>query len=633
MNISQTAPIRIGLESRCSIKWTTLALVALVLVANRAAGNGMTTGMCECDGDTYHLGLGDGNAEGTFTKTPDKTEYIKGEIVIVTYNPPSDYVFTNWTADPPSNIASDSSDLTTAVTMTADTSLVACTVPKDYSLYVTWYPQYGSVSVPSGATSGSQYGMEYFLLPVEYGEHINLSATPGLNREVVWKNNPHLYYNLRYYDLQFSNAVSVKVRGDMHLEVEFRGIASAPRYTGSTIVEGGNAQIYTTGAQPSDHEDFGSFFTAPAQSTPHNFSAQCVPDPGYHFICWTWNDGPGTIFYPHLSTRSEYRGADTEYTAYVTPGIRLAVQIEGQGVAISDEFQATWNPWPMIDLGEEFQYAPQYNIFANQVNVEYRACPGWVFDHWEVLREDAEWETVLDENENPLRSPFHVFMNWYESEPGQRRVPAGMSIYYLKAVFEPWCDCDGPNGADIIRKQYENPDVLDRRGEMFLNRPECSDLVTGSSSHEQAYVNPGDLPFEKLSCNHDFGIPDPHTGWEWDNGVSELFQRVRDAYGNHIEVTSAYRCPRKAIAVRSKSTSQHTYGRAFDCDQGSSAANWALALVARDLADVSADRIFLYYGTASMSLAVMTSLGHNATNLPDEWEEYTNVHCDETDES
>lgn len=124
------------------------------------------------------------------------------------------------------------------------------------------------------------------------------------------------------------------------------------------------------------------------------------------------------------------------------------------------------------------------------------------------------------------------------------------------AVFVPCCP------GQMVIDMYENPTILGYDGFEYPNPPACTDLVTDLLCYEDLlFEDPGNFSYAELSCIHD-DLPDEHVHWQWDNGVSTLFQSTRIVYGSSITVTCAYRCPRKNTDLDSKSTSAHPQGRA-----------------------------------------------------------------------
>ncbi len=139
---------------------------------------------------------------------------------------------------------------------------------------------------------------------------------------------------------------------------------------------------------------------------------------------------------------------------------------------------------------------------------------------------------------------------------------------------------------------------------------------------------PGNLSFDDLKCNHG-GLQPTHGDWQWNETVSKMFAAVEVEYGSTITVTCAFRCPRKNNYQGSNSLSKHAYGRAFDYDEGTTQANWDVALDAAT-AGVDPDRILLYpyEGGQWIKLQDFIDNGWNPSNLPPDWNEISLGHCD-----
>ena len=144
-------------------------------------------------------------------------------------------------------------------------------------------------------------------------------------------------------------------------------------------------------------------------------------------------------------------------------------------------------------------------------------------------------------------------------------------------------------------------------------------------------MNPGNLTFNELNCNgEDNDRNNTHVdhAFQWNDTVPARFQAVRNAYGNPINVTSCYRCPRHNASVGGVVTSRHIRGQAFDFDNGT-AANWTIAIDAADDggAQIPMTSILLYsQNGTSLTLRQLIDGGFNANNLPPRWTEYRNGH-------
>ena len=135
-----------------------------------------------------------------------------------------------------------------------------------------------------------------------------------------------------------------------------------------------------------------------------------------------------------------------------------------------------------------------------------------------------------------------------------------------------------------------------------------------------SYENPGNLAFEDCQCNG--GAYCGNHSYLLDNSVSRGYQSVRNALGEAITVTCAYRCPRYNASVGGTSDSKHIYGHAFDFDNGEAVENWAVAKAAQR-AGISAENILLYRRSGEYrSLDWLIDHEYNDTNLPPGWETY-----------
>lgn len=168
---------------------------------------------------------------------------------------------------------------------------------------------------------------------------------------------------------------------------------------------------------------------------------------------------------------------------------------------------------------------------------------------------------------------------------------------------------------DILREMYPTYG--------YSPAPDCEDLVDASS-----YVNPGNLPFSELSCEHPESV-EAHSH-QWDNTVSDTFQDIRNEFGSGIKVTSAFRCPlHNENASNIGSDSAHAYGNAFDFQQPDSENwiedYWAIAMAAKE--HVPRSQILLYKDTDTyMTLAQLEDGGYDDTNLPSGWSTYRKGH-------
>ena len=174
------------------------------------------------------------------------------------------------------------------------------------------------------------------------------------------------------------------------------------------------------------------------------------------------------------------------------------------------------------------------------------------------------------------------------------------------------------DGRDYLRQQYL--DVNPGR----VAPPARTALVTAAT-----YVNPGNLTFNELNCNgEDNDRNNTHVdhAFQWNDTVPARFQAVRNAYGNPINVTSCYRCPRHNASVGGVATSRHIRGDAFDFDNGSTQANWNVAWTAsRAPVNILQTSILLYPqrgGGEPRRLDRLIDAGFNGNRLPPGWTEY-----------
>jgi len=385
-----------------------------------------------------------------------------------------------------------------------------------------------------------------------------------------------------------------------------------PMKTLTVNTSGGPAEVFSAAAPILSYQA-GSYPYSTAQG-PDRFSFSVVAPSAYAFNYLTWVEDNQTWY----STNSYmYYCLDGSYTAHIVNKVRLNIQTIGQGVVTSPNFMYAWNPRPYQSVAKGTTLTPLVN--ANQVTMTPEPCPGWGFDHWQYKNAQGQWVSTPG---NPFSGSLTIYMNWWTG--GGIRVPDGVSVFDVRAVFWQACGCDGPDGRDTLRAMYANPDIVDGNNTQYTPRPACGNFVTNITGHQQEYVNPGNFSFNELSCNHGV-LPGAHAAWQLDDGVSQLFQSVRDEYGAAINVTSAYRCPRKNNDIGSRATSRHPYGRAFDWAQGSSAANWAIAEAA-DIANAA--NIYLYWGSNRMTLAALIAANCGPTVFPDGWSGYSHGHAD-----
>lgn len=239
------------------------------------------------------------------------------------------------------------------------------------------------------------------------------------------------------------------------------------------------------------------------------------------------------------------------------------------------------------------------------VDLQFRInCPiFYSFDHWESNDEELDGQG----SHGGHSGDFFITKNTTAT-----------------AVFVPYCP------GQVVLDMYNNSAILGSDNLQYTTAPGCKDLVTDEAGcyDDYLYVNPGNFSYAELDCNH-APSESEHPHWQWDNGVSDLFQAVRNQYGSAITVTSAYRCPLHNTSIGSNSTSAHPKGRAFDFDNGTNQANWNIAVAASS--EASDDRIFLYGGGPDgyRTYEWLLARGFNGTTLPSDFTNgYTNGHAD-----
>lgn len=423
-----------------------LVIAGLALALGSLAGCPARWTPCECDDTPYTLSLVNfPGGYGTISKSPDKTNYKKGDYVALTFTPNDSGRFLMWICSPPShlaggsNLASGSKEPSVGLYITDDsthyheTMAAAWSGPKTQTLYVDWDKDHGHVEMPSNGQGGSGT----LTASVNYGETITLNAVPSSGYYTVWHGQ---WYNNFWSGERYGNTVTVKMLGSTRLVASFRPNSGYPPSMNYVSVNAsGGADVFCSGATTASF----SSGTYPATTAygPDKFSFYVQPQKGYAFNYMTWV-ADNQRWYSTGNVFGYYSSGS--YSAYLSKTIKLDIKTEGQGVVTSPDFLSEWNPKPYSPLGEGNSLTPQPNW--NQVTMKADPCLGWVLDYWEY--KNAQGETVT-----ATGNYLNVYMNWW---PGNGvRVPDGASTFNVKAVFVK-CPLDilEPNGDPVTDNHY-----------------------------------------------------------------------------------------------------------------------------------------------------------------------------------
>ncbi|MBW7866191.1 MAG: hypothetical protein H3C30_17470 [Candidatus Hydrogenedentes bacterium] len=425
-----------------------LLLTVIMFMGTAHANQSLSWEPCECpSGEQYTLTL---SGLGTFAKGPDKATYSKGELVVVTFTPNSGQVFQKWTCTPASHMASDCTNPATSVFITANTTLTALTWPQNCTVHVDWDKNLGKVN---GDASGS------LTLTGNYGDTVGLTALPNSNIYTEWTG--HLSDGSmggpgqRYGD----NVELTLLQPHVYIRACFAQIPDPPTPPIREItvaLEGGSGKIYTAANFSGCFSALGwQYSTATGLG---RFIHRVVPDQGYFLLGYHWTQGGQTLYCTQESIDNSVT-SDTTYTATLTQGASINVEVEGQGVVTSNQFTLIYNPLPLTWAGTPTPNMPQPVINGNPVTMTPSPCPGWAFDHWEY---NNGGEYVERPNPAPgLPQNLLVYMNWHEDPNYDPEISAYVrlsptnTMFNAKAVFVK-CPLDilEPNGDPVTDNHY-----------------------------------------------------------------------------------------------------------------------------------------------------------------------------------
>ncbi|MBW7864213.1 MAG: hypothetical protein H3C30_07355 [Candidatus Hydrogenedentes bacterium] len=400
-----------------------LVIAGLVLVLGSLAGCPARWTPCECDDTPYTLSvINFPGSYGAISKSPDKTNYKKGDYVALTFTPNASGRFVMWTCTPPSHLASNSKETSVGVYITDDSAFYHETVaaavsgPKAQTLYVDWDQNRGYVEIPTNGQGGSGT----LTASVNYGETITLTAVPSPGYYTVWHGQ---WYNNFWSGEKYGNTVTVKMLGANRLVASFRHNSEYPEsmkyvYIGTS---GGSADVFCSGATTASFNS--GPYPASAAAGPVAFSFSINPLKGYAYNYLSWV-ADNQVWYSSSSGFNYMEGRS--YTAYLAKTIKLDIQTEGQGVVTSPDFLSEWNSKPYYPIGLGNTLSPQPNW--NQVTMKADPCEGWEFDHWEY--NDAQNNVKYKTGDN-----LSVYMNWWPGAGDDIRVPEGTTTFKVKAIF------------------------------------------------------------------------------------------------------------------------------------------------------------------------------------------------------
>lgn len=135
-------------------------LISLQVEVEYEAGDEVTAVFAEGEPETYTLDVQSGNGEGTVAVTPNKVEYIRGEVVQLEAVPADGWAFESWGGD------LSGSDPVQEITMDADKAIVANFTVAQLTLDVT--------IVGPGQVQLSPPG------PYEFDQQVTLTAVPAV---------------------------------------------------------------------------------------------------------------------------------------------------------------------------------------------------------------------------------------------------------------------------------------------------------------------------------------------------------------------------------------------------------------------------------------------------------------------
>lgn len=595
---------------------TSILLVSLLVV-----GSGISVAeqpydlpeWCSCEDYVYTFSAGASN--GTVTVSPSLPLYPKGALVQVDFTPNPGHELLQWTGDLNTTPVPASINANTLILqVNGDTSVFALGVPTTRMIKINWWD----------ASRGNVMGLPTwpFETTIQRGDTTTLTAIPFPGYRTVWQSVlPPGFGGVQYADSITVKGLDYSIsNAPQEFIVSFLPIPPPPEpvYSITVNAQDGIADIFTA-QSPFGGSHAGPYLT-PTTTGPdwQLFAYRVEPSPLHALTAVTWDENGITKY----STLESLAGVSAgEYTAHLSKLATFKIEVVGQGVVSIENAKAAYNTRPLTGgMQAEPPWATlpnplPYDLDSNRVTLQASACAGWRFDRWEY-HDGTEQEG----------GDLEFFMDYWPG-PGKRLLE-GTQAVRVKAVFvEEYCDCAGPDGRDTLRAMYENESITDNQSREYAPRPACSAFVTDTVGHQYQYINPGNLSFGELACNHG-ALPNSHCQWQLDGGVSALFQNVRDTYGSAITVTNCYRCPIKNQSIGSAATSRHAYGQAFDFDNGSTSENWDIAVAALLGGEASAAGILLYFSGQYLSLANLMANGYDGQNLPPGWQAYSHGHID-----
>ncbi|MGC8845634.1 MAG: InlB B-repeat-containing protein [Candidatus Hydrogenedens sp.] len=401
---------------------------------------------------------------GSISLEPEKESYTRGENVLVTFTPETNYKMYIWI---------DTSSLfhlcpsnTILMRVTDNIQLTALPWWTKRKVHVFWDTSLVDVEVPEDAVVQSpgsfEVEREVDSLATFSGQiKENLPPLPpGQVRKMLWDLvSIPTHVGQRWGETSCSIVVegpSSPTAEPIYLYATAQAWdESSPVYSmnifSASIVNGENfeGRLYCNGCGCEWCTCLSAFpYEWTNSGVCRKFMFSMRPSPYEAFVFWLGMQGY------NLSQNAEYTfespgGGSMNFYGLYAPRIHLSPSVEGQGVIHieSGGYTERWgyNPMPFCIGGECSGWVQEdisncVNILGNKVVLKAEPCnTSWIFDHWEYLDagegegNSGSWVEIPDVGDR-----LNTYMNWWgylDETPGHLHVPWGETNFQVKAVF------------------------------------------------------------------------------------------------------------------------------------------------------------------------------------------------------